>query len=765
MVLPDAQPGQVPLVVVDVDDLGFVVLTVLRADAVFELLADVHQRLDHPDEPDLVGLAPCVGGEVDHLTVERDVFVPPLHGDQLEGNVGRLLPVRQVHHRDPVVLQHVLGRQVVQVARHSDLQHGDHLEVAQAVDVGVGGGVQIVERGPVLVLYLPLLIPFGPVEDVVGVPEMIGVGGPELELHVGDVAGVQVVHDQGEGVVFGEGVGVLGGGVGGQVQVVGHPVAVVVVVQHVGRAVAVGVVGDAVAVLIHEPLLPVGEPVVVGVHLQRVGVPDPPGVEEALDLQRVGDEVPIGVDDIGVGAEELLLVVGEAVPVGILPGLLEKGSRVPEGEQRVGVVVVGVGAEEDLLDVGEAVVVGVLAGVGLDHLQGGRAAGGEGIRLGEEVLHPLAQVVLRGCFLLLAGAFRLAAGELRCPRALEKRRDHQRGDDHQRQCGVHLAHVAVGDEEEEPGEGEEEEGDLVEKSACGAGQRRDRCGQPPGYGAEVGEVHRHLRRDLLVVPVRKLEVEDLADGQSVGADPQFALTGHLKERLGQVQFRPGREFPFLQQALLKLVAQVGGEGRTVDAEGVAGEGDPGAGLRLVLGDVLGSDEIGHEVPFGGEEGGEVLGFLPRLVGPADQGAVPFDPYLDAGAGVEDVAPLGPEDEVEGSGPQVRLALQMQSIPARGPSDVGDGGERGGGLDDVGGEAVGAGLADAFPGGLKAVGPRGRDHRGVEDQRQREADQGTDHPGGRTGPPHYVPPRRLRIGQLGFRGADLCSDDPCQVAHR
>ncbi len=92
------------------------------------------------------------------------------------------------------------------VARDLDLQHGDQAHVAQpAVVAGrlpdggiVGGGV----GGVLGMLHLAFRV-LGPVEDVEGVGQVIGVGGAVLQIdqHGPLAIHAQVVHLQGEGLV------------------------------------------------------------------------------------------------------------------------------------------------------------------------------------------------------------------------------------------------------------------------------------------------------------------------------------------------------------------------------------------------------------------------------------------------------------------------------------------------------------------------------------------------------------------------------------
>ena len=207
--------------------------------------------------------------------------------------------------------------QVAAARAHLDLQHRDQLHIAAAVGVRWQAGVHIVETGVIQVFDLALGV-VRPVEHVIGVAELVGVGGTQLQLDVGRIARPQVLYSQGEWRGFGE--KVFGRDVGGEVQAVNHPVSVVVQVEDVGLSVAVQVPGSVRAARL-VPLVPVGQPVLVGIERERVGVPGLAGVAEAVHLIEIGDAVqvriepvrcavPVQVQGLGAGADHILLVIG-----------------------------------------------------------------------------------------------------------------------------------------------------------------------------------------------------------------------------------------------------------------------------------------------------------------------------------------------------------------------------------------------------------------------------------------------------------------------
>ena len=176
----------------------------------------------------------------------------------------------------------------------------------------------------------------GPVEDVEGVPEAVGVGGTQLQVHVDVAVGVEVGEVELEGVGAGEGNGrapiTLAGYQTGNIHLVWHAVAVVVQVVEVGRVVAVAV---------HVPLLPVQHAIVGAVGDGGIAVPHLPAEAEAGNFVEVGHAVKVAVFRQGVCAEQRFGGIGEAVAVavgGVVGGLAGVSLLVHVGGGGVGLL-------------------------------------------------------------------------------------------------------------------------------------------------------------------------------------------------------------------------------------------------------------------------------------------------------------------------------------------------------------------------------------------------------------------------------------------
>ena len=142
---------------------------------------------------------------------------------------------------------------------------------------------------------------------------MVGVGGAQLELDEGGHTLGQVIEQQLEG--RSGSVGGVAGKVGREVYVVRHAVAVVIAVEEIGRAIAVHIGRDLALLAARVPLDAVAQAVLVGVHLQRVGVPHFAVVGEAGHFVAVGNPVVVRVFPVGVGAQDALGAVGQAIVV------------------------------------------------------------------------------------------------------------------------------------------------------------------------------------------------------------------------------------------------------------------------------------------------------------------------------------------------------------------------------------------------------------------------------------------------------------------
>ena len=276
---------------------------------------------------------------------------------------------------------------------------------------------------------------------------MVGVGGTQLEIDVDRLAGGQVVDLELEPVVVQPVDRVAHDRVQGRVQLVRHAIAVVVIIEHVRRPVAVGVGARQPVGLVVAAFGAVQRAVLVRIRVIGVQVPLLAVVEEPDDLRSVGDAVAVAVGDAGVRAQfELLDAVSQAVVVAV--------------------AVEGVGVGKDLIHIGQAVAVAVGAVVVgrqlvVQQFQRGRrrsdigGAGGACRTVAQRILVrvgrwgallrlPLRLALARllplfiGCLLcLLVGDERLGAV------GLQRRADHHDRDQCEGQRAIELARLSV----------------------------------------------------------------------------------------------------------------------------------------------------------------------------------------------------------------------------------------------------------------------------------------------------------------------------------
>ncbi len=110
-------------------------------------------------------------------------------------------------------LRQALGR-----AGDLNLEHGHETHVAVVIGVGRDGIVHVVEALAVGILELPLAVVEGPVEDVLGVAQVVGVSGCDLELDLDQLVVGQIVDSQRKRVLGGEGLDLVGDiGLGGEI--------------------------------------------------------------------------------------------------------------------------------------------------------------------------------------------------------------------------------------------------------------------------------------------------------------------------------------------------------------------------------------------------------------------------------------------------------------------------------------------------------------------------------------------------------------------
>ena len=195
------------------------------------------------------------------------------------------------------------------LARDLDLQHRQQAHVARLI--GEGGAFDV--------LHLPFGI-CGPVEHAEGIGQVIGVGGAILEIdqHRPLAIGAQAVHLHGEGLLGAEGRRVAAIGVRAvaveahlrrEIDLVGHAVVVIVEVEGIGRAVAVGIANRA-AQLGHIPdthqlraFEGVHAPVAVGVGVVGIEIPMLAGIVEAFHLHLIEDLIAVAVIAQRIGAQ------------------------------------------------------------------------------------------------------------------------------------------------------------------------------------------------------------------------------------------------------------------------------------------------------------------------------------------------------------------------------------------------------------------------------------------------------------------------------
>ena len=682
------QAGDVPFVAIGLDDLQLVVLAVLGADVVGVGGADIVEHLHGPDHAHVLGRPPAAVELVVHARVEGHIVVAHAVGDQLQRHVGGPGAGHDLLHRDAELGQQVLRRQALDGTGDLDLEHGHQTHIAIVVGIGRDGVVDVVEGLAVRVLKLPLPVVQGPVEHVLGIAQMVGVGGRNLELDLDQFVVCQLIDLQGEGGVRGKRLRVrgharLGGEIGRQIQVVAHAVAVVVVVPDVGRAVAVGI-GQRRVAGAHVPLFAVGQTVIVGILLQGIGVPDlvAAGHLAAGDFDVVVEPVLVRVFDVGQGAEQAFGEVDDGVAVGVAIGRV--------GTERVEVGAAVVGRAGGLLFQSGRRGHGIRPGIdGLGRGRGGHAR------------HSLLRTGLLPAQLVLRDAVRIDA-------LVEQERDRQHGDDDTAGHGnVDEPCAPVSHHEGEGEEAQRQRAELkytVRHVAAPPGRTGDdpACAEPGrcGGGREVEEVDRAFGGRLVAVRAgREGEEEALAQGQAVVTHPELAVAGHGGVGLRKFDAHRGRE-PRSDGLLRKLGLHGLGEMTAVDIKGVAGHVDivarAGQAFRSVTHDIRRRLGVGQKIAVGREETGEVVDLLPGAVRPARLGCVACDAHLQRRCRFEHAAAIGPDRKMKRLRGRVGRALQVETVLFAGAPGVGDRRRGGGRLDDVGAEAIGARLLHALP---------------------------------------------------------------------
>ena len=111
----------------------------------------------------------------------------------------QFLTRRAVQHIDSVdAFQGAGGRQNRRIA-DLDFQQGQQFQIAVFVGLQVSRVCRATLSGnigeglAVVVLHLPLAVSLGPIQHVVGVPQVIRVARAQLELDVGELAGREII--------------------------------------------------------------------------------------------------------------------------------------------------------------------------------------------------------------------------------------------------------------------------------------------------------------------------------------------------------------------------------------------------------------------------------------------------------------------------------------------------------------------------------------------------------------------------------------------
>ena len=184
-----------------------------------------------------------------------------------------------------------------------------------------------VEGLPIFVLHLAQVVD-GPVVDVEGIPQVIGVRGAQLEFDIRGGAGGQPVQAEQQRLLAVE--IPAAARKGRKIDIVGHAVAVVIHIQQVGSVIAVAVPGGVGVGVV--PFGVVFEAILVAILQVGVAVPALVVQQETLHLERIRDAVPVRVHAIRVpiaipidgdrtGAQQRFLFVGQSIPIVVAGGI------------------------------------------------------------------------------------------------------------------------------------------------------------------------------------------------------------------------------------------------------------------------------------------------------------------------------------------------------------------------------------------------------------------------------------------------------------
>ncbi len=772
VVLAHAQAGEGPRLGVGAHDLELV------QHPLALLILAVGQHLHQPDDAHLMRQAPVGGlgagaalpggdgGPVEHAAREGHPVAVRLVLDHAERHVGRQVTVVvRGAHRNPVRVElagvqplpqrdlvgagewrALLHRQVAVVALLEwdlDLQHGDEAHVALVavggqgfvtlLDVGKGG---VVAR---LALDLCPLIAAGPVEHAHGVPQVVLVVGPQLEIDERRRARLQIVHLQQERALVVEGRAVVvHHRVNREVHPVGGAVAVVVPVEGVRDVVLIAVLADAVrreAMLILTHLLrafhAVQLIVVVGVGFERVEIPLLPRVPEARHLHIVRDLVAVRVLLVGVGAQSLLLCVGQAIAVIVALGvrLFLAVARRPEGRGGAGREILGGGLRRRDGNRHD--------GQGVDGHARGAALGGGARRSMRVPVRPIQHLMrllrlplLRLALFMLSALGRHTLGEGVDVVALQQGRDDHRADDDHDEGQVDGPRAAVGHDEAKECQRAQGQADLLTETRrlLRAARQAERAagafqgpvgGELPALKArEVGLDVRFPAIAVLLLGIRDVHAQP--HREPIAVDPHLPVADGIAELVGRGEMETGREVPVGAEVVLQVRADVVSDLHAVEVEGIPRHTQGfwtiarigGAAVLLShLAHVLGADQVGHEVVAWRKGGAIRVDLLPQPADLPTVGLVALDAQLHAVAQLHHAAPIAPQGHLQRALGQIRLALQVHALLAAGAPHIGHGRRRVRRLHHRRGEAIDARLLRAPPGGVHRVPDEGRGRAG------------------------------------------------------
>ncbi|HOS78984.1 MAG TPA: hypothetical protein PLJ24_01825 [Anaerolineae bacterium] len=212
-------------------------------------------------------------------------------------------------------------------------------------------------------------------------------------------------------------------------------------------------------------------------------------------------------------------------------------------------------------------------------------------------------------------------------------------------------------------------------------------------------------------------MQNLAQGISIGIDPQLALTCHVQILPGQVEVNAGWKLTLLNQVFFHLVAHVNGIGMAINIKRKTRSVQCDISRCAFTSYVFRGGEKGQEVTLRGKQFGEIIDLLPVLYALSGIGMVTLNFDLDTAASVQDAATLRPQCQMELMSRQVGLALQVKNLCLTGATYVTNGRLRNSDLFDVGAEAVDARLTDVIPDSSKIIGLCGRGDLGTREHNQ------------------------------------------------